>query len=232
MNHYCALRIPFGHSGASPYHMISIEKLLQNNRAWSQSMTSGEPDYFRQLARQQTPDYLWIGCSDSRVPADEVVGVLPGELFVHRNVANLVYASDLNCISVVQFAVEVLKVEHIIVCGHYGCGGVKAAMSGARHGLIDSWLWKIKDLYLRNHELLDSIADPELKSDRLCELNVGEQVTALGQTAIVQDAWYRGQPLAIHGWIYGLKDGLIKDLGVRVDHVEQVPSQFQFERKG
>jgi carbonic anhydrase len=212
--------------------MISIEKLLQNNRDWSESMTSGKPDYFRQLARQQTPDYLWIGCSDSRVPADEVVGVLPGELFVHRNVANLVYASDLNCISVVQFAVEVLKVEHIIICGHYGCGGVKAAMSGARHGLIDSWLWKIKDLYLKNHELLDSIADPELKSDRLCELNVREQVAALSQTAIVQDAWYRSQPLAIHGWIYGLKDGLIKDLGVRVDHVEQVPSQFQFERKG
>jgi carbonic anhydrase len=212
--------------------MSSIEKLLENNRAWSQSMTSGKPDYFRQLAKQQTPDFLWIGCADSRVPADEVVGVLPGELFVHRNVANLVYASDLNCISVVQFAVEVLKVEHIIVCGHYGCGGIKAAMSGARHGLIDSWLWKIKELYLKNREHLDSVTDPELRSDQLCELNVGEQVKALSQTAIVQDAWYRGQNLAIHGWIYGLKDGLIKDLGVRMDRVDQVPAAFRFQREG
>jgi carbonic anhydrase len=211
--------------------MSSIEKLLDNNRAWSQSMTSGRPDYFRQLAKQQTPDFLWIGCADSRVPADEVVGVLPGELFVHRNVANLVYASDLNCISVVQYAVEVLKVEHIIVCGHYGCGGVKAALSGARHGLIDSWLWKIKELYLKNREHLDSVTDPEERSDQLCELNVGEQVKALSQTAIVQDAWYRGQNLAIHGWIYGLKDGLIKDLGVRMDRVDQVPSAFRFQRE-
>jgi len=212
--------------------MSSIEKLLENNRAWSQSMTSGKPDYFRQLAKQQTPDFLWIGCADSRVPADEVVGVLPGELFVHRNVANLVYASDLNCISVVQFAVEVLKVEHIIVCGHYGCGGIKAAMSGARHGLIDSWLWKIKELYLKNREHLDSVTDPEVRSDQLCELNVGEQVKSLSQTAIVQDAWYRGQNLAIHGWIYGLKDGLIKDLGVRMDRVDQVPPAFRFQREG
>jgi carbonic anhydrase len=212
--------------------MSSIDSLLENNRAWSQSMTSGKPDYFRHLAKQQTPDYLWIGCSDSRVPADEVVGVLPGELFVHRNVANLVYASDLNCISVVQFAVEVLKVEHIIVCGHYGCGGIKAAMSGARHGLIDSWLWKIKEVYLRNREHLDSLTDLEARSDQLCELNVGEQVKALSQTAIVQDAWYRGQNLAIHGWIYGLKDGLIKDLGVRMDRVDQVPPEFRFQRVG
>ena len=212
--------------------MSSIELLLENNRAWSQGITSTKPDYFRELAKQQSPKFLWIGCADSRVPANEVVGLMPGELFVHRNVANLVYPSDLNCISVVQFAVEVLKVEHIIVCGHFGCGGVRAAMSGARHGLIDSWLAKIKELYLRNHERLDLIADPEAKADELCELNVVDQVDALSRTVIVQDAWHRGQPLEIHGWIYGLKDGLIKDLGVRVDRVDQVPTQFRFQREG
>jgi carbonic anhydrase len=209
--------------------MSSIETLLENNRAWSQSLTSEKPDYFRQLAKEQSPNFLWIGCADSRVPADEVVGVLPGELFVHRNVANLVYPSDLNCISVVQFGVQVLRVQHIIVCGHYGCGGVKAAMSNKSHGLIDNWLAKIKDVYLRHHEELDAIADPEARSDKLCELNVVEQVEALSRTAVLQDAWYRGQNVAIHGWIYGLKDGLLKDLGVRVDSIDQVPPQFRFE---
>ena len=157
---------------------------------------------------------------------------MPGELFVHRNVANLVYPSDLNCLSVVQFAVSVLKVQHIIVCGHYGCGGVKAAMSTQHHGLIDSWLSKIKDLYVRNYKSLDSVADLETRSDRLCELNVVEQVEALSRTAIVQDAWFSGQKLAIHGWIYGLKDGLINDLGVRVDRLDQVPFHYRFERDG
>jgi carbonic anhydrase len=232
MNHYSAQRIPSGHSGASPYQMSSIELLLQNNRAWSENMTSGKPDYFRQLAKQQAPKFLWIGCADSRVPANEVVGLMPGELFVHRNVANLVYPSDLNCLSVVQFAVAVLKVEHIIVCGHYGCGGVKAAMSTQHHGLIDSWLSKIKDLYVRNYKSLDSLADQETRSDRLCELNVVEQVEALSRTAIVQDAWFNRQNLAIHGWIYGLKDGLINDLGVRVDRLDQVPFHYRFERNG
>jgi carbonic anhydrase len=212
--------------------MSSIELLLENNRAWSQSMTSGKPDYFRQLAKQQSPKFLWIGCADSRVPANEVVGLMPGELFVHRNVANLVYASDLNCLSVVQYAVAVLKVEHIVVCGHYGCGGVKAAMSTQHHGLIDSWLSKIKDLYVRNHEHLDSIPDQEARSDQLCELNVVEQVEALSRTAIVQDAWYGGQPVAIHGWIYGLNNGLIKDLAVRIDRLEQVPEHYRFQRDG
>jgi carbonic anhydrase len=212
--------------------MSSIELLLQNNRAWSENMTSGKPDYFRQLAKQQAPKFLWIGCADSRVPANEVVGLLPGELFVHRNVANLVYPSDLNCLSVVQFAVAVLKVEHIIVCGHYGCGGVKAAMSTQLHGLIDSWLSKIKDLYVRNYKSLDSVADLETRSDRLCEMNVVEQVEALSRTSIVQDAWFSGQKLAIHGWIYGLKDGLINDLGVRVDRLDQVPFHYRFERNG
>jgi carbonic anhydrase len=211
--------------------MSSIELLLQNNRAWSENMTSGKPDYFRQLAKQQAPKFLWIGCADSRVPANEVVGLMPGELFVHRNVANLVYPSDLNCLSVVQFAVSVLKVQHIIVCGHYGCGGVKAAMSTQPHGLIDSWLSKIKDLYVRNYKSLDSVADLETRSDRLCEMNVVEQVEALSRTAIVQDAWFSGQKLAIHGWIYGLKDGLINDLGVGVDRLDQVPFHYRFERE-
>jgi carbonic anhydrase len=210
--------------------MNSIELLLQKNRAWSENMTAGRPDYFRQLAKQQSPKFLWIGCADSRVPANEVVGLMPGELFVHRNVANLVYPSDLNCLSVVQYAVAVLKVEHIIVCGHYGCGGIKAAMSTQHHGLIDSWLSKIKDLYVRNHKHLDSIADLEAKSDRLCELNVVEQVEALSRTAIIQGAWYSKQNLTLHGWIYGLKDGLINDLGVRVDRVEQVPEPYRFQR--
>jgi carbonic anhydrase len=211
--------------------MSSIELLLQNNRAWSENMTSGKPDYFRQLAKQQAPKFLWIGCADSRVPANEVVGLMPGELFVHRNVANLVYPSDLNCLSVVQFAVSVLKVQHIIVCGHYGCGGVKAAMSTQPHGLIDSWLSKIKDLYVRNYKSLDSVADLETRSDRLCEMNVVEQVEALSRTAIVQDAWFSGQKLAIHGWIYGLKDGLINDLGVGVDRLDQVPFHYRFQRE-
>jgi carbonic anhydrase len=156
---------------------------------------------------------------------------MPGELFVHRNVANLVYPSDLNCLSVVQFAVSVLKVQHIIVCGHYGCGGVKAAMSTQPHGLIDSWLSKIKDLYVRNYKSLDSVANLETRSDRLCEMNVVEQVEALSRTAIVQDAWFSGQKLAIHGWIYGLKDGLINDLGVGVDRLDQVPFHYRFQRE-
>lgn len=224
---------PFRLSGSLALpHMSSIELLLENNRAWSQSMTSDKPDYFRRLAKQQSPKFLWIGCADSRVPANEVVGLMPGELFVHRNVANLVYASDLNCLSVVQYVVAVLKAEHIIVCGHYGCGGVKAAMSTQHHGLIDSWLSKLKDLYVRNHKHLDCIPDQEARSDQLCELNVVEQVEALSRTAIVQDAWFSGQTVAIHGWIYGLNDGLIKDLGVRINHLEQVPEHYRFQRDG
>jgi carbonic anhydrase len=215
------------YSGASfrrvPAEMSPIEPLIQNNRAWSERMTSHAPDYFRRLAEQQSPKYLWIGCADSRVPANEVVGLMPGELFVHRNVANLVYPSDPNCLSVVAYAVAVLKVEHIIVCGHYGCGGVKAAMSNESFGVIDNWLLKIKEVLFRYDKYLDAIADMEERVDRLCELNVVEQVKTLSQTMIIQDAWHRNQPLALHGWIYGLKDGLIKELGIRVERLEQVP---------
>jgi carbonic anhydrase len=212
--------------------MSSIDLLVQNNRAWSESMTSGRPDYFQRLAKQQSPLFLWIGCADSRVPANEVVGLMPGELFVHRNVANLVYPADLNCLSVVEYAVDVLRVQHIIICGHYGCGGVKAAMSNQSHGLIDNWLSKIKDTYAHHHVALNSIQNPEEKLDRLCELNVVDQVRTLTRTTIVQDAWHRRQTLSIHGWIYGLKDGLVKDLGVRVDRLDQVPEQFRFQHGG
>jgi len=211
--------------------MEEIESVLAKNRQWSQQMTQDKPDYFLQLSQQHAPEYLWIGCSDSRVPANEIVGMLPGELFVHRNVANLVYPSDLNCLSVVEYAVDVLHVKHIIVCGHYGCGGVKAALENLSHGLIDNWLSKIKDMYARHREDIDCLKGDEERVNRMCELNVIEQAKALTHTTIVQDAWRRGQKLAIHGWIYGLKDGLITDLGLRVERVDQIPSHFRFVEK-
>src|ERR1700736_5534926 len=208
--------------------MSVIESILGNNREWSERMTQHESDYFTKLASQHSPDFLWIGCSDSRVPANEIVGLLPGELFVHRNMANIVYSSDLNCLSVVEYAVDVLLVKHIIICGHYGCGGVKAALGRKSHGLIDNWLIKIKDIHARHREDIDSLKSDTKKLDRLCELNVVEQVKTLSHTTIVQDAWSRGQELALHGWIYGLQDGLIKDLGVRVEGLDQVPEAFRF----
>jgi carbonic anhydrase len=211
--------------------MNGIETILGNNREWSKRMTEHQADYFQKLAAQHAPDYLWIGCSDSRVPANEIVGLLPGELFVHRNVANIVYPADLNCLSVVEYAVDVLKVKDIIVCGHYGCGGVKAALDNLSHGLIDNWLTKIKDVYVRHQEDIDSLKAEEERVDRVCELNVIEQVKALSHTTIVQDAWRRSQPITIHGWIYGLQDGLIKDLGVRVSQVSQVAAPFRFAAK-
>ena len=208
--------------------MEEIESVLAKNRHWSEQTTERQPDYFLKLSQQHAPDYLWIGCSDSRVPANEIVGMLPGELFVHRNVANIIYPSDLNCLSVVEYAVDVLLVKHIIVCGHYGCGGVKAALDNLSHGLIDNWLSKIKDLYVRHREDIDCLKSDEERVNRVCELNVIEQAKTLTRTTIVQDAWRRGQKLAIHGWIYGLKDGLITDLGLRVERVDQVPSPFRF----
>jgi carbonic anhydrase len=207
-----------------------IEKLLRNNREWSKRMTELEADYFQKLAAQHAPDYLWIGCSDSRVPANEIVGLLPGELFVHRNVANIVYPSDLNCLSVVEYAVDVLKVKDIIICGHYGCGGVKAALDNLSHGLIDNWLTKIKDVYARNEKELRSLQPEEERVNRMCELNVVEQVEALSHTTIIQDAWNRSQHLTIHGWIYSLQDGLIRDLGVRVSQVSEVAAPFRFAK--
>lgn len=194
--------------------MKKVEHLLEKNRQWSRQITEQDPTFFADLADQQNPEYLWIGCSDSRVEANAIVGLMPGEIFVHRNVANLVIHTDINCLSVIQFAVEVLRVEHIIVCGHYGCGGVKAALETKRHGLIDNWLRHIRDTANLHSNLLDAIADPIEKVNKLCQLNVAEQVLNVGETTIVRDAWDRGQAVEIHGWIYGLKDGLIRDLEI------------------
>ena len=194
--------------------MPSVDHLFANNQAWAARTTASDPDFFARLSRQQAPDYLWIGCADSRVPANEIVGLLPGELFVHRNVANVVVHTDLNCLSVLQFAVDVLKVRHVIVCGHYGCGGVQAALENRRLGLIDNWLRHVQDVVAKHAAELDTMGDPALRLERLCELNVMEQVANVCQTTIVQDAWARGQDLTVHGWIYGLRDGRIRDLQV------------------
>ncbi|MHB9107835.1 MAG: carbonate dehydratase [Armatimonadota bacterium] len=203
--------------------MRSLPQLFQNNRTWAKQMTQNDPEFFRKLARQQTPKYLWIGCSDSRVPANEIVGLLPGELFVHRNVANLVLHTDLNCLSVLQYAVDVLQVKHVIVCGHYGCGGVRAAMEDASIGLVDNWLLPIREIWHRSQEEMLLLNDGE-RADRLCELNVMAQVANVGHTTIVQNAWRRGQSLMIHGWIYGIEDGLLKDLGICVGAAEELES--------
>jgi carbonic anhydrase len=191
-----------------------LEHLLANNRRWSADITEKEPNFFPELAKQQAPEYLWIGCSDSRVSANTIVGLMPGEVFVHRNIANLVVHTDMNCLSVLQFAVDVLKVKHIIISGHYGCGGVQAALDEKRHGLIDNWLRNIQDTANLYGDLLAEIVDPAVKVDRLCELNVIEQVINTSETTIVQDAWTRGQDLTIHAWIYGLKDGILRDLDI------------------
>ncbi len=198
--------------------MSGIAELLENNRRWSEGIRRREPGFFDRLATQQAPKYLWIGCADSRVPANEIVGLLPGELFVHRNVANLVVHSDLNCLAVLQFAVEVLRVEHIIVCGHYGCSGVSAALLGQRVGLADNWLRHVKDVHAKHDARVDAIADMPQRVDHLCELNVIEQVANVGQTTIVQDAWSRGHELSVHGWIYGLVDGLVRDLSTTISN--------------
>jgi carbonic anhydrase len=196
--------------------MRVLSHLFANNRAWAEEMARREPDFFPRLARQQTPQYLWIGCSDSRVPANQIVGLLPGEMFVHRNVANVVVHTDLNCLSALQFAVDVLRVRHVIVCGHYGCGGVLAALRDDSLGLIDNWLRHVQDVRGKHHLRLAQVQDEKQRHDRLCELNVIEQVANVCQTTVVREAWGRGQELAVHGWIYGLGDGLLRDLGVCV----------------
>ena len=193
-----------------------LNDLFANNRAWATRMARQDPDFFTRLSSQQAPQYLWIGCADSRVPANEIVGLAPGELFVHRNVANVVVHADLNCLSVLQFAVEVLKVQHIIVCGHYGCGGVGAALRDERLGLVDNWLRHVQDVRWKNQTELDGLPTEQKRHDRLCELNVVEQVLNVSQTTVVRDAWARGQQLEVHGWIYDLHDGLLRDLGVSV----------------
>jgi carbonic anhydrase len=203
-----------------------LERLFENNLAWTEQVHAEDPTFFARLSLQQAPEYLWIGCSDSRVPANEIVGLLPGELFVHRNVANLVVHTDLNCLSVMQYAVDILKVKHLIVCGHYGCGGVVAALKSARLGLIDNWLRHLQDVRNRHEEYLAAIEDEHERVDRLCELNVIEQVVNLCLTTIVQDAWSRGQELAVHSWIYGLKDGLLRDLGMCITEPEGLQASY------
>ncbi len=196
-----------------------LDHLLKNNREWAARILDEDPDFFNRLAKQQAPEYLWIGCSDSRVPANEIINLPPGEVFVHRNIANVVVHTDLNCLSVIQFAVDVLKVKHIIVTGHYGCGGVKAALEDAEHGLIDNWLRHIRDVGRFHRDRLEGL-DPAQKLDRLCELNVMEQVKNVCHTTIVKEAWRRGAELSVHGWIYDIHNGILKDLDTRVDSNE------------
>ena len=195
--------------------MSDLNRLLAQNRLWSGRIKTQEPEFFRALAQQQTPEYLWIGCSDSRVPANQIVGLLPGEIFVHRNIANIVVHTDLNCLSVLQFAVDVLGVKHVLVVGHYGCGGVQAALFQRRLGLCDNWLRHVQDVRVKHAAHLDALPE-EQRHDRLCELNVIEQVANITQTTIVQDAWARGQDLTVHGWVYALHDGIIRDLHISV----------------
>ena len=207
--------------------MRSLSNLFNRNREWSKQISTEDPQFFRKLVDQQSPDYLWIGCADSRVPANEIVGLLPGELFVHRNVANVVVHTDLNCLSVLQYAVDVLDVKHVIVCGHYGCGGVQAALQNSRLGLIDNWLRHVQDVMRKHRSRLDELPDDASRLRRLCELNVMEQVLNVGQTSIVQQAWDRGKRLEIHGWIYDLSDGLLKDLSVCVQTAEEYAEVYR-----
>lgn len=212
--------------------MKDLRRLLDQNREWAASITASDPEFFQTLAKQQSPTFLWIGCADSRVPATQLVGMVPGEMFVHRNVANVVVHTDFNCLSVMQYAVDVLRVEHIIVCGHHGCGGVKAAMDNLQLGLIDNWLRHVQDV-IRDHEhSLFEIKDEAKRLDRLCELNVVEQVLNVARTTIVQTAWQRGQELVVHGWIYGLEDGLLRDLGVSIDCAEGLEAAYQGVTEG
>ena len=204
--------------------MNDLKRLLDQNKAWAEGIKASDPEFFPNLAKQQSPKFLWIGCADSRVPATQLAGMVPGEMFVHRNVANVVVHTDFNCLSVMQYAVDVLKVEHIIVCGHHGCGGVKAAMENPQLGLIDNWLRHVQDVLQEHEAELAEMEDAEKRLDRLCELNVIEQVLNVGRTTIVQGAWQRGQELVVHGWIYGLQDGLLRDLGVTVDNPEELRS--------
>ena len=207
--------------------MRSLKQLFENNRAWAARTTEQDPAFLQKLARIQRPEYLWIGCSDSRVPANQITGLQPGEVFVHRNVSNVVVHTDLNCLSVIQYAVDVLKIRHIIVCGHYGCGGVLSALRGDRLGLIDNWLRHVEDIRDKHAALLAPLATPEARWDRLCELNVIEQVMHVCRTSLVREAWTRGQELTVHGWIYGLNDGLIKDLGVSPETEREVETLYR-----
>ena len=203
-----------------------IDDLFEMNRAWSARMTDHDPTFFARLSKQQAPEYLWIGCADSRVPANEIVGMDPGHVFVHRNVANVVVHSDVNCLSVIQYAVEVLHIKHVIVCGHYGCGGVKAALDDSELGLIEHWLRHIEDVRDRHADMLNAIPDPDARCDRLCELNVIEQVMNVARTTTVRTAWNRGEVFTLHGLIYGLRDGLLHDLGMKLTCPDDAPAAY------
>jgi carbonic anhydrase len=209
--------------------MQVLSHIFDANRKWADKVKESDPDFFLKLSNQQAPEYLWIGCSDSRVPAIQLVGKLPGEIFEHRNIANVVVHSDLNCLSVIQFAVEVLNIKHIIVCGHYGCGGIKAAMDNQEHGMIDNWLRHIKDVYHHHRTRIDSFVSFEEKFKMLCELNVVEQVSNVCQTTIVQNAWKSGHELAVHGWIYAIETGLLKDLNVCITNKNEISKIHQLE---
>jgi carbonic anhydrase len=207
--------------------MSDLDSLFANNVKWAEDIRRKEPEFFTKLAQQQAPEYLWIGCSDSRVPANQITDLAPGELFVHRNVANLVIHTDLNCMTVLNYAVEFLKVKHVMVTGHYGCGGVKAALENRKLGLIDYWLRNIRDVYYNNKDIMDQIADPTERVNRLCELNVVQQVENIARCNIVQNAWARGQELSIHGWIYDIHDGILHKLMPPIDSVEKIPEHYR-----
>jgi carbonic anhydrase len=206
--------------------MSKIEELFKNNREWAQDLSAKDPKFFEDLAVQQRPEYLWIGCSDSRVPAEELVGLAPGNIFVHRNVANVIVHTDFNSLSVIQFAVDVLKIKHIIVCGHYGCGGVRATLKGDRVGLADNWLRHVDDVLQKHRSLLDRSDDETNRLNHLCELNVIEQVSNVCKTTVIRDAWERGQSLSVHGWIYGMSDGLLRDLNASASSTEEARSSY------
>ena len=207
--------------------MRSLKHLFDHNKNWAANIVRQDPEFFTKLSQQQSPEYLWIGCSDSRVPANQIVGLLPGELFVHRNIANIVVHTDLNCLSVMQFAVDVLRVKHIIVCGHYGCSGVRAVIQHDRIGLSDNWLRHVQDVNEKHHSLLNTIPGGSAATNRLCELNVIEQMANVCQTTIVRDAWERGQALAVHGWIYGIEDGLLRDMKTTVSAADDSQSVYR-----
>ncbi|MBK6736953.1 MAG: carbonate dehydratase [Haliea sp.] len=207
--------------------MSKLDALFEKNREWAEGVKTSDPLFFEKLAAQQSPDYLWIGCSDSRVPANQIVGLMPGEIFVHRNVANMVVHTDFNCLTVLQYAVDVLQVKHVMVVGHYGCGGIIAAYENADNGLIDNWLRNIKDVQHRHRKKIEAIEDKEARLELLCELNVKTQVAHVCHTTIAQNAWQRGQPLAVHGWVYSLKDGLLKDLDCTVDGADQIADAYR-----
>ena len=209
--------------------MDDIKILFENNLKWASDIKETDSDFFTKLAKQQSPEYLWIGCSDSRVPANQIVGLLPGEIFVHRNVGNVVVHTDLNCLSVIQFAIEILNVKHIIVCGHYDCGGIKAALENQPHGLIDNWLRHIKDVHRFYKHRLDELSDEHAKLDLLCELNVAEQVANVCHTTILQHAWKAGKNVTVHGWIYGINNGIIKDLGISVSSNDGIQSVYKLK---